>query len=140
MFTQIEITTRGNYSCFYCAGRDMEQRDVDWSLFEDILGRLEGQGYRVSLQGEGEPTLHPRFWNMVAAIQAKALVPYTITNGSRIDAERIAANFRHIGISIDTLDAEEAERIGRVGLEKVLRNLDDLLALMESNRIIIHKA
>jgi UDP:flavonoid glycosyltransferase YjiC (YdhE family) len=139
VFVQIEIGTRCNYECFYCVGRDMVQSYMAWDLFAAILEQqLAAEVERVSLQGEGEPMMHPRFWDMVAAIRAKALVPYTITNGSLLEPERVAAAFPTIGISIDTIDPEYAQKIGRYKLQRVLRNLDALLSVMTPDRIIIH--
>jgi MoaA/NifB/PqqE/SkfB family radical SAM enzyme len=138
-FVQIEIGTRCNYQCFYCAGRDMVQRYMGWELFVDILERQQGHNVeRVSLQGEGEPMMHPRFWDMVDAIRFRRLIPYTITNGSILDPARVSAAFPNIGISIDTVDPEFAKKIGRFKLHRVLRNLDALLAVLSPERIIIH--
>jgi MoaA/NifB/PqqE/SkfB family radical SAM enzyme len=138
-FVQIEIGTRCNYQCFYCVGRDMPQRYMAWELFTSILERESKHHVeRVSLQGEGEPMMHPKFWEMVDAIRGHGLVPYTITNGSLLDAPRVAAAFPAIGISIDTIDPEYAQRIGRFKLHRVLRNLDALLGVLSPNRIIIH--
>jgi UDP:flavonoid glycosyltransferase YjiC (YdhE family) len=139
VFVQIEIGTRCNYECFYCVGRDMAQTYMAWDLFVAILGRQSApEVERVSLQGEGEPMMHPRFWDMTAAILAKGLVPYTITNGSLLEPERVAGAFPAIGISIDTVDPEYAQKIGRYKLQRVLRNLDALLSVMSPDRIIIH--
>jgi MoaA/NifB/PqqE/SkfB family radical SAM enzyme len=137
MLHQIEITTRCNYSCFYCAGRDMPQQDMPWERFRAILDAIREPRATVSLQGEGEPSLHPRFWDMVDQVHARGFSPYTILNGSRIDAERIARHFPQVAVSVDTLDPAEAERIGRHHLPKVLSHLDELVAAMGAKRITI---
>jgi Radical SAM superfamily len=135
---QIEITTHCNYQCFYCAGRHMRQAHMPWSRFNDIMAQLPAAAREVSLQGEGEPLLHPRFWDMAQMVRDRDLAPYTITNGSHIDPERLAAHFPAVGISIDTLDAALAATVGRFKLERVLENLDALLQFMPADRIIIH--
>lgn len=140
-YIQIELTTVCNYACFYCAGRDMPQRHMAMAVFEQIMARLpapEGGAATVSLQGEGEPTLHPQFWDMVHAVRAKGHRTYTITNGTRVDAARFEQGFDSVGVSIDTLDAQEAERIGRFNLPKVLSHLEDLLAAMGPERVAVH--
>jgi MoaA/NifB/PqqE/SkfB family radical SAM enzyme len=138
MFVQIEITTLCNYHCFYCAGRSMAQRHMEWTMFEPIVSHLPRNGCRVSLQGEGEPLLHPLFWQMVEYTTRHGFLPYTITNGSRIDAARLASHLPKVGISIDTTDPDEAERMGRHKLDKVLANLDALISCMGPQRIVIH--
>jgi MoaA/NifB/PqqE/SkfB family radical SAM enzyme len=138
MHIQIEITTRCNYQCFYCAGRDMPQTHMAWLLFNTILHNLPAGRHRISLQGEGEPFWHPRFWDMVDRIVQCGHTPHTITNGSHLDVERIAQYFPKIGISIDTIDPGEANRIKRYNVRNVLHNLHRLLQVYPPERILIH--
>jgi MoaA/NifB/PqqE/SkfB family radical SAM enzyme len=138
-FVQIEVTTHCNFTCFYCAGRAMPQRHMPLALFDDILRRLPPRALTVSLQGEGEPMLHPEFWEMVTRVRARGHRPYTITNGSALPyPEHVAEAFPEIGISIDSLNETEAERIGRTHLDRVLRNLDRLLESMPASRVTVH--
>lgn len=138
MFHQIEITTKCNFRCFYCAGRDMAQRHMDESVFAGILEKVKPGRHVVSLQGEGEPTAHPRFWDWVATLTARGHLPYTITNGSLIDPARAHAHFPTLGFSLDTVDAGEAERIGRRNLPRTLGKLERLTMLMGARRIHIY--
>lgn len=108
MFYQLEITTRCNFDCFYCAGRDMPQQDMAWDTFVRIVDRIPGRGSMVSLQGEGEPSLHPKFEAMAQHVATRGHQAYTILNASRIDAERLSRLFPTVGISVDTLDAHRA--------------------------------
>ena len=136
---QIEITTRCNYDCFYCAGRVMPQRDMDRDLALGIISRLpRGAGGVVSLQGEGEPSAHPGFWDFVEAVLARGWVPHSILNGTRIAAQRIAQAFPRIGVSIDTIDPALADRIGRYNVAKVIRNVESLVREMGGERVTIH--
>jgi MoaA/NifB/PqqE/SkfB family radical SAM enzyme len=137
MFFQIEVTTHCTFVCFYCAGRNMPQRHMSRPVFEHILARIPAGPQVVSLQGEGEPTLHPRFWDMVAAVRARGFAPTTITNGYEIDVERMAAELPDVAVSLDTLDEAEATRIGRLKLPRVLANLELLAAAMGPGRIRI---
>jgi len=138
-YIQIELTTICNFACYYCAGRDMPQRHMDWAVFERIVQALPPRsGITVSLQGEGEPTLHPRFWDMVQAVQQGGNETYTITNGTRIDVAQFQAGLNAVGVSIDTLDPQEAERIGRYNLPKVLANFEALLLAMGPDRVVVH--
>jgi len=137
MFFQIEVTTHCSFICFYCAGRDMPQRHMEWPVFERVIAGIPLGAHAVSLQGEGEPTLHPRFWDMVAAAKIRGFSPTTITNGYEVDVERIAAELPDVAVSLDTLDEAEATRIGRLKLPRVLATVERLAALIEPARLRI---
>jgi len=109
---QIELTTRCNFDCFYCAGRDMPQVDMSFELFEQRLQEhiaKHGVPTEVSLQGEGEPTLHRDFFRMAERVRDIGSVPYTITNGTHKYPERFIGLFPRLGVSVDTMNEEEAE-------------------------------
>lgn len=116
----------------------MPQRHMTEETMVDVLARLTPGRHAVSLQGEGEPTLHPRFWDWVVRLGKAGYIPYTITNGSRIDPDLVNRHLPNLGISLDTVDEIEANRIGRLKLDRVLHNLDLLLGRLGPKRLIIH--
>lgn len=116
----------------------MPQRHMTETTMADIFKRLTLGKHLVSLQGEGEPTMHPRFWDWTKELSQAGYVPYTITNASRINVDMANRHLPSLGISLDTLDVVEATRIGRLKLGGVLRNLDSLLECMGPERLIIH--
>jgi MoaA/NifB/PqqE/SkfB family radical SAM enzyme len=135
---QIELTTRCNFDCFYCAGRDMRQGDMPGEVFEAVLARHvreHGIPECVSLQGEGEPTLHPDFFHMAQRVREMGSRPYTITNGTYRHPERFIGLFTRVGVSVDTLDESAARRIGRHNLPRVL---GFVAALAPHLQIVIH--
>ena len=133
-FLQIEPTTRCNYTCGFCAGRNMEQRDLAPADLERLLDGVEGLQH-VELQGEGEPLMHPRFFNMIAAIHHRfpGVGVSLITNGSLVTDENIAALLEHrvarIFVSMESADNErfQAIRGGTFGRVKrgIRRFLDE---------------
>ncbi len=137
MHYQLEITTRCNFDCFYCAGRDMPQKDMSWDTFTKIVLAIPDKGFSVWLQGEGEPSLHPQFEAMARYVRQKGHQPYTILNGSRVDTKSLPILFPRIGFSVDTLDEQIAHQTGRYNLPKVLKNIDLLSQVMHPKRIII---
>lgn len=126
---QLEVTTRCNFDCWYCTGRQMVQRDMDWDTFTKIVDSIPA-GATVMLQGEGEPTLWPHWWRGVEYAVQRGLVPYSIINGSRVDVPQTDKLFPRIGVSLDTVDAAEASAIGRHNVTKVLANIELLHAAM----------
>lgn len=137
-FFQIEVTTVCNFRCFYCIGRSWRPMHMKMELFESILRVLPQGNHQVSLQGEGEPLTHPHFWEMTTHVIEAGFKPYTITNGSLVDPERMAALFPTVGFSIDTIDPLEAERIGRRHLYRVLQRFEALFLRMGPGRVIVH--
>jgi MoaA/NifB/PqqE/SkfB family radical SAM enzyme len=137
MYYQIEVTTRCNYSCYYCAGRDMPQKDMSWETFMQVVDSIKVPASVVSLQGEGEPSLHPRFFEMAEHLISREHTPYTILNGSRIDAQALDRLFPKFGVSVDTIDEQLAEQIGRHNLPKVLSHMEMLLDVIHPKRITI---
>jgi hypothetical protein len=55
-----------------------------------------------------------------------------------MDVERVARFFPVIGVSLDTVDMAEADRIGRTKLATVMDNLARLSNLLTPSRLIIH--
>jgi len=121
-FAQIEPTTRCNYVCGFCAGRHMPQRDLAWEDFERFLATHPDLRH-VELQGEGEPLLHPRFFDMIAACHARDIAVGLITNGSLLGeavVDRLLdAGVRSIHISMESADPERFRRIRGGRFEKV---------------------
>lgn len=130
---QMEITTRCNFDCFYCAGRDMPQKDMDYQTFSGLLDyHLAHYGIpsEVSLQGEGEPTLHRDFFRMAEYVKEVGSRPYTITNGTSKHWQKFLPLFDSIGVSMDTLNPEEAKKIGRYNLPRVQDFIEKLAVHM----------
>lgn len=72
----IELTTRCNLRCRYCPSpqRPRPHEDMRWEVFEQSLRFVQklitaGTQGEVALTGIGEPTLHPRFVDAVAALR-----------------------------------------------------------------------
>ena len=111
---------------------------MSYATFEECLQQhIEKYGVpaQVSLQGEGEPTLHRDFFRMAERVRELGSRPYTITNGTYKHGERFIGLFPSIGVSIDSLDANQAESIGRFNLPRVLEFIE---ALRNHVRIIVH--
>lgn len=124
---QIEVTTKCNLDCFYCAGRLMPQADMSLEVLSAVLDKV-GEPTTVQLQGEGEPLLHPDFWHMVAMTKQRGHRVGTLTNGTvPIDISQLD----WLEVSMDTLDEEQNKKSGRNHFDKTMANL---LTWIEADR------
>jgi MoaA/NifB/PqqE/SkfB family radical SAM enzyme len=128
---QIEPTTRCNYTCGFCCGRHMAQEDLSYETFEAALGAFPDLRH-VEVQGEGEPLLHPRFFDMLALARGRGIRVSFITNGSylvpEIAAKILDAGVNKISVSIESADPATFRAIRGGILEKVTRNLEGMIA------------
>lgn len=115
----------------------MPQKDMLWETFESIVDAIPEKAVTVSLQGEGEPSLHPRFFDMARYVREKKHSPYTIINGSRIDTSLMNELFPRFGVSVDSLDVAYSNEIGRHNLEKVMMHIQELVQVIDPGRITI---
>jgi MoaA/NifB/PqqE/SkfB family radical SAM enzyme len=135
-FLQIEPTSRCNFTCGFCCGRSMTQSDIDVALFERVLADHPGARF-LELQGEGEPLMHPRFFDMLAHAEARGLRLSFITNGSLLTADRVDRILRSraidkISISLESADGETFRAIRGGTLSKVVEGIQRLVT--ERNR------
>ena len=128
---QVEPTTRCNFTCGFCCGRQMDQNDVsmdDFQLALDKFPHLE----RLELHGEGEPMMHPGIFDMAQRARERGLTVSTITNGSlftRTNIHRILeSGIETLFVSIESPDVQEFKNIRGGSLEKVKRGIRKFLA------------
>jgi MoaA/NifB/PqqE/SkfB family radical SAM enzyme len=131
-YLQIEPTTHCNFTCGFCAGRHMHQQHMQPDTFEQVISSVEGLEY-VSIQGEGEPLLNPRFFDMVQEV--KRLHPGVhvsfISNGSLFSTGNIdkilSLGIYRIMVSIESADEATFREIRGGKLSKVLSGIRALL-------------
>lgn len=128
---QIEPTTRCSLRCPFCVGRTLEQGDLSYQDFKKVFSRFS-RLHSVSLQGEGEPLMHPDFIKMVSYLKQRGIEVYTISNGLLLDIDMIrnlcSSGLDEIGISIESLDEKLYKRLKPGGsLKKVISNIKELI-------------
>ncbi|WP_420348418.1 radical SAM protein [Pelagibius sp.] len=131
VFVQVEPTTRCNFTCGFCSGRQMDQSDFDAGDFERLLDSLPDLEH-IELQGEGEPLLHRGFFDMAREARARGIRLSMITNGSLLSEERVAAildvGMEAIYVSIESPDDAAFQEIRGGTLKKVKAGISRLLA------------
>lgn len=110
----------------------MAQADIPFEIFRRALD-LHPRLSQVRLQGEGEPLLHPRFFEMVQYCNERKLRVSTITNGSQFTSSNIEkileVEIEHILISIESSVPETFFKVRNGNLGIVLHGIRHLLEL-----------
>ena len=131
----IEITSRCNLRCVYCAVSQPEYvgKDMEADLFDDVVRILKTRGVEfIVVSGHGETTMVPGWHHRVNELVAAGLKLHIITNFARLlspDELAAMARIRQITISIDTHRPELLRRIRRrVSLGNILINMTNTAA------------
>lgn len=138
-FLQVEPTTRCNFTCTFCSGRYMEQEDLSFAQYEQILDGLPDVEH-VELQGEGESLMHPSFLEMVRAARARGAKVSLISNGSYLSPNMVEhlldLDIEKISISMESAESETFRHIRGGKLEKVVRGIECLLEERRRRRLV----
>ena len=109
-----------NMSCGFCFATFLDTRaekrlkSEESAKLVDLIGEA-GFG-KINFAG-GEPTLLPYLPELIKRAKSRSLVTSIVTNGSRITPEwldGLAGSIDMIALSIDSVDAENQRKIGRV--------------------------
>lgn len=113
----------------------MDQSDLDFERFQTIVASFPDLEH-VELQGEGEPLLHPRFFDMLQVLRDRNIRASFITNGSLITPERaaqiVAMGPQKVVVSMESADPAVFQALRGGTLEKVKRGLRNLIEAREA--------
>ncbi|MCS7037031.1 MAG: SPASM domain-containing protein [Saprospiraceae bacterium] len=131
----IEPTTACNLRCPECpSGLRAFSRptgNVRADFFRRIVDELSRDTYSLYFYFQGEPYIHPEFFDMVRYAHERGLFTATSTNGHFLDAERarrtVESGLDRLIVSVDGLTQETYERY-RVGghLARVVQGIREL--------------
>lgn len=136
-FLNIEPTTRCNFSCWYCVGRHMEQKDIRVDDFISILDHAPSIR-TIALVGEGEPLMHTDFFDMARMATERGKKVVIISNGSTLSTSNVRklceSGVAYVSISIDSTDAARFAKSRIDGdLKKVLEGIERLRRFRDEN-------
>lgn len=98
----IDVTNTCNAKCITCwdhspllttpRSRAWKQQTLPWARFEETLAALDRMGScrAVVLSGMGEPLLHPRIYDMMAAVKERGWHLTVLSNLLAADIDRLA--------------------------------------------------
>ena len=133
----IEPTTRCNFNCWYCVGREMRQADIKLEDFGRMLENFPTVK-TIALVGEGEPLMHKDFFEMAQMAKDRGVRVMIISNGSAFSQSVIRqlceTEVAYVSISIDSFNAATfaSSRIDG-DLEKVLGGIRKLRDYRDAN-------
>lgn len=113
----------------------MEQVDMNYEIYTKAIDSLRNLKH-IELQGEGEPFLYPRIFDMIEYARSKQIKVSMISNGSLFSDENIdsilKSGLNHILISIESPVEHEFKRIRNGDLNIVIEGIKKLIS--ERNR------
>jgi len=142
VFANLEITTRCNFRCTYCARTTAEKQDADMDkkTFIGILGLLP-HAYRITLVGLGEPLLHPQAVDYVAEAYSQGRRTALVTNAMLLEPslsrELIKAGLESITFSIDGPNQHIASCVRQgTDMDRVIKNIKGFVKESKTSRTI----
>jgi MoaA/NifB/PqqE/SkfB family radical SAM enzyme len=142
---QVEVTTACQANCNFCPRTALRDtwisRNLDWEDFEYVLSAVR-KDTLVHLQGWGEPLLHPRVWDMAAAVRQKKGKVSLTTNGMLLD-EAAGRELTKIGMefaafSLAGADASTHERLrAATSFDRICGNIQRLSSQKDHPRVHI---
>ena len=137
----LELTNNCNLKCPYCANPTLMRPKsyIDWPLLEKIVNECAERKYNLAwLHGVGEPLLWDRLEETVSLIKRKGAGEGSFaTNGTLLRPARVRrlldAGLESIYVSIDTLDPKLYAKTRGGKLDIVIRNIQDLIAIVPSS-------
>jgi MoaA/NifB/PqqE/SkfB family radical SAM enzyme len=142
---QVEVTTICQAHCTFCPRTLLKEKwiskNIDWKDLTPLLAGIK-KDTLVHLQGWGEPLLHPRLWDMAAAVrQRKGKVSLT-TNGMLMDKaishEIVKTGLEFVAFSLADSDpvTHDILRAG-TALDHISENIQYLCSLKNRPRVHI---
>ncbi len=121
----LEFTSRCNFACTYCSSAFKERPKVDMplELLRHLAPQLPGLTDKViRMHVDGEPTLHPQFFEMAQTINRHGFRTVLATNGSRLDPAFLPLDM-DVLISISTCPEEFLQRHRTMSFESYIERV-----------------
>ncbi|HPG30596.1 MAG TPA: radical SAM protein, partial [bacterium] len=108
---ELSLTNICNQNCVWCSDYELRNRlpgvlkkEIVFKLIDDLKsGGTKG----ITIEGGGEPTLHPDFCEIVEYIVKSGMSVGMITNGTNLNYGNLIDKFEWIRVSLDASDREE---------------------------------
>ena len=132
----IGITSHCNSNCFMCPREEIKKHlgFMDFKLFKKIINEAKDYVELVYLHFDGEPLMHPQFFEMVKYCKDNGVTAGISTNAVLLDADRaqklIDSGLDYLIISIDAASPETYKKVkGTDDYKRVVGNVKNYLIL-----------
>lgn len=126
---EIDPTNVCNHRCPWCVSMESHTGEsLEFATFQKLIDELRQCDVRsIVLKGGGEPTVHPRFIDMLDVLQQAGFSVGLITNGSMPrpgSAEKILECCQWVRVSLDAATAQTHHKIhGTRDFNKIVQNV-----------------
>lgn len=139
---ELSLTNRCNLNCVWCSDSDLRQRamdDIEFKVLERLFQDLAQNGTRgIVIEGGGEPTLYPRFDDVVDSCKNYGLQVGLITNGVRPIKPETLHKLEWMRVSLDAATSDQFIRSkGRDAFETVVDNIRKAAETKQDSPLII---
>lgn len=125
---ELHLTDCCNLNCEWCTDKKLRKNKatLDLQVIEKLFREFWRHGTGITLEGGGEPTLHPNFREVVEAGEKAGIDIGLITNGT-VDISDCVSKLKWMRVSLDSSTREEYIREkGADCFERVLKNLEKM--------------
>jgi radical SAM protein with 4Fe4S-binding SPASM domain len=133
----VEPTTACNLACPECpSGLKKFTRktgNISWELYQKIITENHRTLWYINLYFQGEPYIHPRFFEMIQLARKYKIYTSTSTNAHFLDKEKalqtVKSGLNRLIISLDGITQEVYEQYRKNGdLQTVLQGIKNVVA------------
>jgi spore coat polysaccharide biosynthesis protein SpsF (cytidylyltransferase family)/MoaA/NifB/PqqE/SkfB family radical SAM enzyme len=124
---ELSLTNRCNHACVWCSDAAIRRRlpgELDMDSLISLFEELKAGGTRgIVIEGGGEPTMHPRFAEVVENISGLNMAQGLITNGYNLPLD-VIHHFEWVRFSLDAASSSQYKALKGVdGFDRVIHNL-----------------
>lgn len=136
---ELHLTDHCNLNCEWCTDRELRKNGatLDVQVIEKLFREFWRHGTGVTLEGGGEPTIHPEFKKILDIGREMNLDMGLISNGVT-DISDCVDRLKWIRVSLDSSTCEEYKKEKGVDcFEHVLENLEKMSKARDSRKTFI---
>jgi MoaA/NifB/PqqE/SkfB family radical SAM enzyme len=134
---RVETSMACNLDCIYCNGNSGAPgpNEISFATLTRIVGEAKELGAKsVVIIGGGEPTIYPRFPDLIHCVDGLGMIPVVISNGLHFSPDTVRFLFEHnasVLIKLDSLDQSVQDTLAGCSgaYAKIRRGLENLLAV-----------